>query len=31
MFRSLIEKVIVKDKKNLRFVFKCGIELDCNV
>ena len=28
IFRSLIEKVIVKDKKTLRFVFKCGMEQD---
>ncbi|MCL2796768.1 MAG: hypothetical protein FWD58_01760 [Firmicutes bacterium] len=28
IFRSLVEKVIVKDKKTLRFIFKCGIELD---
>jgi len=28
IFRSLIEKVIVKDKKTLRFIFKCGIEMN---
>jgi len=28
MFRSLVEKVIIKDKKTLRFIFKCGIELN---
>ncbi len=31
IFRNLVEKVIVKDKRNLRFIFKCGIEMDCKV
>ncbi|MDR2202106.1 MAG: zinc ribbon domain-containing protein [Clostridiales bacterium] len=31
IFRSLVKKVIVKDKKTLRFIFKCGIEMDCQL
>jgi len=31
IFRSLVEKVIVKDKKTMRFIFKSGIEMDCRI
>jgi DNA invertase Pin-like site-specific DNA recombinase len=31
IFRSLVERVIVKNKRTLRFILKCGIEKECQI
>ena len=31
LFRSLVEKVVINGKKDLKFIFKCGIEMECQV
>ena len=31
IFKSLIEKVVIKSKKEMRFIFKCGMEKDWRI